>query len=249
MENPLIYLVLGAAGSGRRELILDLIQFGLEKETRVLLLVSEGEQTRSAEARELPENVTVQNWEWRESKEPTLDLDLPEGFTHIFLLSDGRTNPVDQVEAFAYWLPEQEVELGRVITIVNAQLGFAHKQLMLWYQACIHFSDIVLINRREEVPQKWINDFINHFTKEQLFPCLIEQVRQGRVRNPALVLEPEPRRISLVFDELPSLEPGEMDGDEEDEDEDEEDIYLARQLSGRREKQIPDIRQYLDEQV
>jgi len=239
-EKPLIYLVLGAPGSGRRELTFDLIESGLEKEARPLVLISDREQHLSDSEREAGDNVTLGTWTWEGDQ---LNLDIPPEFTHIFLLADGRGNPVDQVEAFSSWISEQEIELARVMTVVHARLGVEHKELLRWHEACIHFSDIVLINRREEVPQKWINEFIDHFKKEQHYPCLMEQVKAGKVRNPALILEPEPRRISLIFDELPTLEEDEED---EETEEDSGDLYLQRLPSGRRTKQIPDISHYLE---
>lgn len=243
-ETPLIYLILGAPGSGRRELLLDLIQNGLEKEARALILLSDKENNGF----EFPksEKYTLGSWTWGGE---SIDLSIPEGFTHIFLISDSQSNPVDQVEAFSKWLPNQELELARIITIVHAQLAFANKELMRWYEACIHFSDAVLINRREEIPQKWINEFINHFKKEEFYPCHFEQVKRGTTKNPALILEPESRRISLIFDELPVLEEHEMgddDLDEEEDEGDEVDIYFQRLVSGRRKRQIPDIKKYLD---
>jgi len=243
-ETPLIYLLLGAPGSGRRELVLDLIENGLEKEARPLILISDQENNEF----EFPasERFAVGTWTWEnESMNP----EIPEEFTHIFLISDSRTNPVDQVEAFSKWLPTQEIELARIMTVVHAQLAFAHKELMRWYDACIHFSDVVLLNRREEVPQKWINEFINLFKKEKYYPCHFEQVKRGTTKNPALLLEPESRRISLLFDELPTLEEHEMGDDDLDEEEEageEGDVYLQRLASGRRARQIPDIKKYLN---
>lgn len=239
-EKPLIYFVLGAPGSGRRELLLDLIASGLDKESRPLVLISDQEDTTDFESA-VGEHVTVGSWTWEGD---SLNLDLPPEFTHIFLMADGRSNPVDQVEAFSQWLPDQEMELARVFTVVHAGMGAEHKELLRWYEACIHFSDIVFINRREDVPQKWINEFIDHFKKEQHYPCHMEQVKGGKVPNPLLALEPEPRRISLIFDELPALEDDEED-EEDSGGEESGDTYLQRLPSGRRNKQIPDINKYL----
>ncbi len=239
-EKPLLYLVLGAPRSGRRELVFDLIRGGLDSDAKPVVIISDQEALADAK----PEASTaVAAWTWNGVN---LDLDVPSEFTHIFLLADGRSNPVDQVEAFAAWLPGQEIELARIITVVSAQLAFEHKELLRWYEACIHFSDVVLINRREQVDPKWIANFIDHFKKEQHYPCHFEQVKQGKVKNPPLLLEPEPRRISLIFDELPVLE--EDEEDETDLDSEETgDPYIRRLPSGRREKQIPEITRYIGE--
>ena len=34
--------------------------------------------------------------------------------------------------------------------------------LLAWYDACVHFSDVVLLQRREGVANKWVSDFLKH---------------------------------------------------------------------------------------
>jgi hypothetical protein len=237
-DLPLIYVILGAPGSGRRELVRDLIQDGLDPSEPALVLVS----SREGPGPDKGESGALEfgHWDWNEGKP---QMTIPDGFKRIFWITEGHMSPVDQVEAFAQWLPKESLELARIITVVHARLASRHQELLRWYEACIHFSDVVLINRREEVPQKWINDFLDRFHKEH-YPCHFEQVKAGKVRNPALILEPEPRRMSLLFDELPELEPGEGGGDEDVIPEG--DPYFTRQRSGRREKQVPEIRDYLE---
>ena len=50
-EKPLVYLILGAAGSGRREVVADLIEGGLGAGGRALVLLSDGERAAGSEAR------------------------------------------------------------------------------------------------------------------------------------------------------------------------------------------------------
>jgi hypothetical protein len=50
-------------------------------------------------------------------------------------------------------------------------------------------------DRREGVANKWLSDFRAHFDG-QFYPCLFELVKGGRVKNPALVLDPLARRMS-----------------------------------------------------
>lgn len=241
-QKPLIYVIMGAPESGRRELVQDLVQSGMDPEENVLVLVSAKEQSLSTtKAEEVANAYTTGVWEWNGT---ALQLEIPEGFTKIFLITDGSISPVDQIEVFAEWLQSKEIDLGRIITVVHAQLASEHLELFRWYEACIHFSDVVLINKRENVPQKWLNEFTDHFKKEH-YPCLIEQVKNGNVNNPALVLDPDPRRISLLFDELPALDADEAE-EEEELEEDSPDPYFIRQRSGRREKLLPEISDFLD---
>jgi hypothetical protein len=100
-----------------------------------------------------------------------------------------------------------------------------------------------------------MSDFQGHF-KKQFVPSLFEFVKDGHVKNPALVLDPQARRMSHVFDDEQDWifktiegevidEDEETEGDEEVEATREEEPYFARDAAGRRVKRLPDIRQYL----
>jgi hypothetical protein len=241
-EKPLVYLILGAAGSGRREVLADLIESGLGEGDRALVLLSDQERAADCDAR----LGTPVRWRWAGNRIETPDL---AGATHVFLLVDGRRNPIDQIEAFQAWLPTTGGELARILCVVHCGLVAEHKELRVWVDACVHFADVVLLNRREGLANKWMSDFQAHFAA-QFLPCLFELVKAGRVKNPALILEPQARRMSHVFDEELNWEvtgPDEADaeGEEEVEVKPEEDPYLARLGGGRRVKEIPDVAKYL----
>jgi len=258
--SPLVFLILGAPGSGRREVVADLVEAAKGAGEKPAVLLEENEPADPAEER-YPE---VARWRWQDG---AIAGNLPVGCTQVFLVSAGRVNPVDQVEALPDWLATQSAELGRIICVVHCALAERNPALMAWYEACVHFSDVVLLDRREGVANKWIGDFVKHFEK-QFIPCLFVYVKGGRVPNPALVLEPEPRRITQIFDEgyrppadeyFESVSPKpegrrrkvEVDPDDQDEEADEDspgegDPYLVRDAAGRRRKRIPDITKYLE---
>jgi len=256
-EKPLVYLILGAAGSGRREVLADLIDGGLAEGDQAVVLLSSGETASEHDAK----LGAVESWTWTEGVVVAPDYLLADGVTHAFVVTDGRSNPIDQIEAFKTWIEENGGELGRVITVVNCQLAEKNKQLLAWYEACIHFSDIVLLARRDGVANKWLSDFQNRF-KDQFYPCLFEFVKGGRVKNPALILDPQPRRLSHYFDEPEwlvegqdaedDIEMGEGDDDEPSEGDEEEvevtqaeDPYMERLAGGHRIKVLPDIAKFL----
>jgi hypothetical protein len=234
--------VLGAAGSGRREILADLIEGGLGEGDRPAVLVSQEEPADAADAR-LPGA-----GRWRMRPEAGIEAEFPGDATHVFILTDGRRNPVDQIEALKDWLAGQAAELARVVCVVDCRLGERNPRLFAWFEACIHFSDVVLLARREGVSNKWIGDFRREF-ESRFYPCLFEYVKEGRVGNPALVLAPVARRMSHVFDEQEWIVEDDDEEEVEDGDEDEmkpeEDPYLERRMGGRRVKEIPDIRAFL----
>jgi hypothetical protein len=251
-EKTLVYLILGAAGSGRREVIVDLIEGDSVARERAIVLLEEGEAADAAEKK----LGKVARWRW--SAEAAIEVELPnEGVEKVFFVANGRLNPVDQVEAFRAWLSTQVAELARIICVVDCGLAERNPALLAWYDACIHFSDVVLLNRREGVANKWVKDFQARYG-DQCYPCVMEFVRAGRVRNPALILEPCALRISQAFEDEPTwvAEDGDTeddsgeDKDAEDEEEVEmvpaEDPYFARRPGGRRVKEIPDVAKFLD---
>jgi hypothetical protein len=247
-----VYVLLGAAGSGRREIVTDLIEGGLSPDDRPVVLLSAEEQAAPQDSA----FATLARWQWQDG---ALVAAVPAGAGPVFFVTDGRANPVDQIEALKPWLESWGGEVARVLCVVNCQLAERHPELLAWYEACIHFSDIVLLNRREGVANKWLSDFQTHF-KDRFYPALFEFVKQGRVRNPAVALLPEARRMSHFFDDpalagftLQDVEVGVDDeeepievGDDEDDGLAEVDPYLERRLGGRRAREIPDIRSKLE---
>lgn len=243
--KPLVYLVLGAVDSGRRGIVKDLIAGGLDASVNSVIFGSADEATESEVS-----------WTWGD--DDTLQADWPAEATAGFFLADGRSDPVDLIEAFKPWAHRVGVEVARVICVVHCRLLKEHPPTMHWYDACIHFSDIVLLNRREGLENKWTSDYQARFAKLFL-PCLVEVVKKGRVKNPALVLDRLTRRLSHWFDTdededwksyvtdpdtIIMDEDEDATGDEEESDA-EEDEYLARHPGGGRKKVLPDIRDYL----
>jgi hypothetical protein len=233
-------LIEGGLAAGSAGQPFDLAQSRLS----ALALLPAGERAGEADAR----LGSLARWAWNDGRIESPDL---AGATHVFLFTDGRRNPVDQVEAFQAWLAASGGELARILCVIHCGLVAQHKELLAWYDACVHFADVVLLNRREGVPNKWMSDFQARYAA-QFLPCLFELVKAGRVENPALILEPQARRMSHVFDEEPNWEVTSADGDEEDEADGEEitaqpeeDPYLQRRAGGRRVKEIPDVADFL----
>ena len=254
--NP-VYFILGTPGSGRRGIVRDLIENGLGERDRAVVLLAETEAAVPADARfaALP-NTEVLRWKWTPSKtaEPAeLPLiGLPAGAT-VFFLADSHASPIDQLEALKPWLEQHDAELARIFCTVDCSLAEKHPVLKQWFAACIHFADVVFLTNREGVANKWLSDFIKIFTDEY-FPCHFIQVKtKGNLANPALLLDPTPRRVSQYFDEgetsykIEGLETDdEEDGDAaEDENLLPEEPYFTRDRSGRREKELPDFRAHL----
>jgi hypothetical protein len=247
-DEPLVYFILGAAGSGRREIVADLIEGGLTEGDRAAVMLSASEAPDAWDAK-LP---GLTRWTWTGD---AIDGTLPTDATHVFFITDGRSNPVDQLELCKAWLESQGAEVARILCVVNCALVEKNPGLLAWYEACVHFSDVVLLTRREGVANKWLSEFRAHFDN-LFYPCLFELVKNGRVKNPALVLDPLARRMTHAFDVDQEWVFTDSEGDELEEDEESEagdevevtaavDPYFVRDMAQRREKKIPDIAKFL----
>lgn len=251
-----VYFLLGTPGSGRRAIVRDLVENGLGADEPAVVLLAESEAADPVDAKLAARATTeIRRWTWTAPDFPRLKL--PAGAT-IFLVADSRASPIDQLEALKPWLLAQGAELARVFTVLDC--GLAEKQPVLrqWFDACIHFSDVVFLTNRAAVGNKWLSDFLKHF-KDERFPCHFVQVKaKGDLPTPLVWLDPSPRRVSQYFeedyvdlsdvvietgddedDEGEAVEPGEEDGIIPPES------YFVRQRSGRRDRELPDIRDYL----
>ncbi len=247
-----VYVILGAAGSGRREIVADLVEANALEGAAPVVFLEAGELPSEFDAR-LP---VVQRWEWRDDE---MIAELPSGGGSVFFVVEGRSNPVEQMDRLQAVLTAANAEIARILCVVNCQLAEKNPPLLAWYEACIHFSDVVLLTHRDGVSNKWVSEFLRHFEK-LFYPCLFELVKNGRVRNPALILIPEARRMTHIFDAEQDWVFTNAAGekiDEEDETEDdeeleaavEEDPYFQRDAAGRRVKRLPDITKYLPARV
>lgn len=256
VAKSLVYVILGASGSGRREVLADLVEGGIDTDEQAVVLLADSEAADERDAK----LGKIVRWRWLGEGGIEVPEGAIDGATHVFFVTDGRGNPVDQLEAFKPWVESSGAEVARVFTVVDCQLAEKNKALIAWYEACIHFSDVVLLNKREGVANKWMSDFQAIF-KDKFYPALFELVKAGKVKNPPLLLEPEARRMSHLFDEPEWLVDGkdaeadiEMgEGDEEEGTTLEEEVevtqavdpYLERKLGGRRVIEIPDVAKFL----
>jgi hypothetical protein len=241
-----VYIILGAAGSGRREVLAGLVAEGVDGGARgVRVYHARGEVFPLGEAA-LPPGVEARVWGVDGER---VFLDEPESAPEVvFVLGDGRANPVDQMEVLGALLPRLGWQVARVLTVVHCALLAGRPELGVWFKACLHFSDVALLARREGVSEAWMRAFARAH-REACNPCALELVRRGRVENAARVLFPEARRLSMIFDDLDAVD--EMEFDEENLPDEPFDLkravdpYFERTASGVRRLQLPDINAFL----
>ena len=244
-ENQLWLSVLFSGPNPTRwKLLQETVSHALPKEEGLFVYVTPGELKEAREA--LPaERYTVGTWTLVEGR---VVFDQPLSAEMGNLLIYGVTPfPADLVDALILGYRADDYVIGRIITHVHSGWCDTVEEAKGWYEGCIHFSDLVLIDSRDEVVDNWVRDILERYRKLH-YPCHFDLVRRGLPKHPQWFFDSQPRRLSLVFDpdDLSGL--GGMDyeieGDEPEEDEDEDgekislDPYLSRNAAGEREKKV-----------
>ncbi|MGC6455183.1 MAG: hypothetical protein ACON39_06965 [Coraliomargaritaceae bacterium] len=240
-ERPLVYVLFGIPESGRREVLYDLIEGGLEKGTNVLYFKPKQELPSLADEKLLSiRTVTTANWELDGAR--LLHSKIEAAPDVLFFLAPGRADPADVVESIKTWADKNDCEVARLLTVVHCSFLKDNPEAKAWFDACIHFSDIVLLNHRNKEDNKWIRQFEAGYAKQHN-PSRFLLVKNNRVANPAEVLYPEARRSSLYFDDLIPIEEDEFEEDAPDDLK--PDRYIERLESGQRAYPIPSIAKWL----
>ena len=209
-EKPLVYLILGAAGSGRREIVADLIEGGLAAGAASV----RSSCSRPANRPARPTPASARSRAGRGATAASSRRTSPARRTCSFSPTAAAIRSTRSRPSRRGWR-RAAANSARILCVIHCGLAAQHKELLAWYDACVHFADVVLLNRREGVANKWMSDFQARYAA-QFLPCLFELVKAGRVENPALILEPQARRMSHVFDEEPNWEVTGAGGEEAD---------------------------------
>ena len=232
-ESPKVYLILGPNGSGRRALLADFID-SLESESSVLYFKHRDEIINDYDSplESLTEVKTVL-WSVEGSKIKHESISVSP--SSIFFIAPASIDLADVMEGLKGWLSKNDCQLTRIITIIDCKSLSENNSQNSWYEAAVHFSDMVLLNRREGVSEKWIKDMVTE-KKKQFHPTRFELVKKNRVNNPIDVLDAQAYRTSLYFDDLIPIEEDEFE-DLLPEDR-KIDPYIERLESGKRSKTV-----------
>ncbi|MGA0134581.1 MAG: hypothetical protein ACO3ND_09540 [Opitutales bacterium] len=228
--TPLV-IVLGASGSGRTAVVKELAEQGWPEGAEVRVL---------RESREASEGALT--WTFTDG---VAKLPPPGGSESTIVVTCGSISQVDQMEALHAAVGRDGCwQVKRVVTVVDCLLAHRRPELTEWYAPCVHFSDVVVLNRRWEAPGRSVARLLEPYEK-QFYPCLfINFTKAGRLANPAEVIEGEPLRMSHVFDDIDPVDEMEFDEDNlPDEPFDlvrQPDKYFARDELGRRRMVVPD---------
>ena len=90
------------------------------------------------------------------------------------------------------WADHNDCQLARILTVDALRLSCPSTapKRKRGSMPVSTFSDVVLLNRREGVNNKWVKDFEDGYRKQFSHCPLPNGNKKGRVANPLEVLEP-----------------------------------------------------------
>ena len=235
-DSPKVYLMLGPNGSGRRALLYDFID-SIESESSVLYFKHIDEIVNDYDSSlESLTKVSTALWSVEDSKIKHDSISVNPN--SIFFIVPAFIDLADVLEGLKGWLGKNKCILTRIVTVIDCKSLSENNSQNSWYDAAIHFSDIVLLNQRKGVSEKWIKDMLTE-KKKHFKPTRFELVKKHRVDNPHDILDDQTYRTSLFFDDLIPIEEDEFE-DQLPEDRN-IDPYIERLENGKRLKIIKKI--------
>jgi len=241
-EDPLwLNILFSGPNPARWKLIRETVSHALPKEEGITVYVSADELE---EAREELSADRFNLAEWTLSG-ASVEFSEPLSEREANLLVFGRPDfPDDLLEALVAGFRSEHFEIGRIVSHIQCGWCANIEEARAWFDGTIHFSDLVLLDGRNEVEDTWVRDYQERFRKLR-YPCTFDLVRKGLPKHPPWFFDSQPRRLSLVFDpdDLSGLGSAdyEIEGDDPEEEDDPEstgDPYLRRNPGGERERKV-----------
>jgi hypothetical protein len=159
-----------------------------------------------------------------------LEFKQPLSSPEIFVFLSHEISMADQLEAILrFQKSNDKITMGRILLFIHAPVLLEEiASFQEWLDAVVHFSDAILFVDRTNENASAIKILQERYTSMR-YP--LENYILAKRNNPwSRILDPSPRRISHIFDDIELLEP---------EDYPENDRYLKKSPSGERERSIP----------
>lgn len=241
------YLIIGTPASGRRGVILDIIEKALSEDEFCGVFIAESESISESDKKIAgAQNAGIIRYsDTQDAAEKIASLDKNK-FNKIFLLANSANNIADEIESFKEILDEGHIRLVRIWGVLDCGLLMKYpEQTRPFADAMAHFSDCFLLSRREALENKDIAEIKAPYEK-QCYPLMFEFVDKNfKVKHPIELLIDQTRRISTLFDDFDPLD--DLDLDEDNLPEEPFDLtrkpdpYIERLQNGLRAKPVPNV--------
>ena len=166
----------------------------------------------------------------KKGAEDYLEFNQPLNSPEIFMFLSHEISMADQLETILrFQKSNDQITMGRILLFIYAPVLLEEiTSFQEWLDAVVHFSDAILFIDRTNENASAIKTLQERYTSMR-YP--LENYILAKRNNPwSRILDPSPRRISHIFDDIELLD---------EEDYPENDRYLKKLPSGERERSIP----------
>ncbi len=124
----------------------------------------------------------------------------PDKEQSCHILVDPRCPLIPQLEKLAGNLRNCLIEPVKILTCVDCWQSEKSGKLRNWLDACIYYSDIVLLGNRSNASKPFIRDYQKGYER-MCYPCLFMLLKgPGKPADVDEVLTPGTRRLSQMFE-------------------------------------------------
>jgi hypothetical protein len=177
------------------------------------------------------DDLNVNSWSLsNDGTQDCLEFKRPLSSPEIFMFLSHEISMADQLEAILrFQKSNDQITMGRILLFIHAPVLLEEITFFQeWLDAVVHFSDAILFVDRTNENASTIKTLQERYTSMR-YP--LENYILSKRNNPwSRILDPSPRRISHIFDDMELLE---------EEDYPEKDRYLKKSPTGERERTIP----------
>jgi len=177
------------------------------------------------------DNLNTNSWCLvNEGTEDCLEFNQPPSSPEVFMFLSHEISMADQLEAILrFQKSNDQITMGRILLFIHAPILLEEiNSFQEWLDAVVHFSDAILFVDRTNKNASAIKTLQERYASMR-YP-LENYILSTRNNSWSRILDPSPRRISHIFDDIELLDP---------EDYPENDRYLKKLPSGERERSIP----------
>ena len=249
MSLPL-YLVLGSSSAGRRGVCLDTINRALNDDDFCTVFVSESEKPSESDKRiaSSQHGGFVRYKDAKDAFEKLQSLDESQ-ISHVFFLVDSTRNLADAIEEAKDLIDGKKIRLAAIWGVLDCgMLARFPEQCQTFADALSHFSDALLLSRRDGLSNRQVADIKARYEKQCKPHHYFYVDSDLKVDKPIELMIEEARRISVIFDDFDPIDDLDIDENNLPEEpfdlERKPDPYLERQSNGARVRPIPDVREF-----
>ncbi|MDR1591126.1 MAG: hypothetical protein LBR92_04010 [Puniceicoccales bacterium] len=96
------------------------------------------------------------------------------------------------------------LNIAKIVAIIDYRYFDGHHENLL--DAMAYFSDILLIDNHFEIDRDRLKKFLEHCKQKERYPLPIKIIAQYSVKNVSELLDDQPRRMTLIFDDLDPID-------------------------------------------